>query len=149
MEEHRGDENELEFYKNYYFMNSYIHDNDEDWNEFDIQEMPLIINHKVDTEYFKKKYEWEKQEKMALQRRLEKKSHSNFYNQDAKDIILRDMNELRSCFTSGTYKAAIILAGSILEAFLIDWLSEIHDKDFLMKTSWYLINIVISIEGQI
>lgn len=128
-EEHKDDDDKAEYYRRM-FLNLYIHDNDSDWTEIDIKKLPIIVNRKADTEYFKKKYEWEKQEKMALQRRLEKKSHSNFYNEDAKDIILRDMNELRSCFTSGTYKAAIILAGSILEAFLIDWLSEIHDKDF-------------------
>ena len=40
------------------------------------------------------------------------------------------MNELRACFNAKAYKAAIILAGSILEAFLIDWLSEIKGQNF-------------------
>ncbi|MBR1441020.1 MAG: hypothetical protein IJ589_07345, partial [Lachnospiraceae bacterium] len=41
-----------------------------------------------------------------------------------------DIKELDSCFSSGAYKATLILAGSVLEAFLLDWLSEIDGKNY-------------------
>ncbi len=41
-----------------------------------------------------------------------------------------DLRELDICFTAGAYKATLVLAGSILEAFLLDWLSEIDGKNY-------------------
>ena len=41
-----------------------------------------------------------------------------------------DLHELNTCFRHEAYKATLILAGSILEAVLIDWLSEIKNKNF-------------------
>ena len=41
-----------------------------------------------------------------------------------------DMLELDTCYFHKAYKATLILAGSILEAFLLDWLSEIDGKDY-------------------
>lgn len=41
-----------------------------------------------------------------------------------------DIKELDACFSSGAYKATLILAGSVLEAFLLDWLSEIDGKNY-------------------
>lgn len=41
-----------------------------------------------------------------------------------------DLKELDVCYSSRAYKATLILAGSILEAFLLDWLSEIHGKNY-------------------
>lgn len=41
-----------------------------------------------------------------------------------------DIEELDTCYSSGAYKATLILAGSILEAFLLDWLSEIDGKNY-------------------
>lgn len=41
-----------------------------------------------------------------------------------------DLHELNTCFRHGAYKATLILAGSILEAVLIDWLSEIKNVNF-------------------
>lgn len=41
-----------------------------------------------------------------------------------------DIEELDTCYASGAYKATLILAGSILEAFLLDWLSEIDGKNY-------------------
>jgi len=53
-----------------------------------------------------------------------------FYLESSKDVIKTDLEEIHRCITAEAYKAAIILAGSVLEAFLIDWLSEIKSKDF-------------------
>lgn len=41
-----------------------------------------------------------------------------------------DVDELDTCYSSGAYKATLILAGSVLEAFLLDWLSEIDRKNY-------------------
>ena len=129
IDEHKESGDELEFFRSQYFFNLH-HDNDEDWEDLDIHNIPIIVNHSVDTNYFEKKYQWEKQQKLTIQRKLEKQSKTLMYNTNAKDIILRDMKELKECFHRGTYKAAIIMAGSILEAFLIDWLSEINDTNY-------------------
>lgn len=47
-----------------------------------------------------------------------------------RDIILSDIDELKRCYKIGAYKATLILAGSVLEAFLIDWLSEIKGINY-------------------
>lgn len=41
-----------------------------------------------------------------------------------------DLRELNTCYRHGAYKATLILAGSILEAVLIDWLSELHNINY-------------------
>ena len=50
------------------------------------------------------------------------------------DFLTEDLNELNICFRYKAYKAALILAGSILEAVLIDWLSEIDGKNYFEET---------------
>lgn len=45
-----------------------------------------------------------------------------------------DIQELRRCFDAKAYKSTLIMAGSILEAFLLDWLSEIDQEDYFKKT---------------
>lgn len=47
-----------------------------------------------------------------------------------RDIILSDIDELKKCYKCGAYKATLVLAGSVLEAFLTDWLSEIDGIDY-------------------
>ncbi len=47
-----------------------------------------------------------------------------------KEFIESDIDELNVCFRHKAYKAALILAGSILEAILIDWLSEIKNENY-------------------
>lgn len=132
MEKHKDAEDELDFYRTAYYFNR-MHNNDDDWDDLDIHNMPIIVNHSIDTAYFEKKYQWEKQQKLSIQRKIEKGKQALLYNSNAKEIILRDMKELKECFHRGTYKAAIIMAGSILEAFLIDWLSEINDTNYFEK----------------
>ncbi|MGO1372507.1 MAG: restriction endonuclease subunit S [Senegalia sp. (in: firmicutes)] len=54
-----------------------------------------------------------------------------FYKQEALyDFIKEDFVEINSCFNAKAYKATLILAGSVLEAFLIDWLSEINNINY-------------------
>lgn len=46
-----------------------------------------------------------------------------------KKLINDDLDEVNVCFENGAYKSAIILCGSILEAVLLDWLSEYENTD--------------------
>ena len=55
-----------------------------------------------------------------------------------RQIITDDIDELKTCFENGAYKATLILAGSILEAFLIDWLGNIHNKDYYNQDYYVL-----------
>lgn len=48
-------------------------------------------------------------------------------------IVSEDIAELNACYKARAYKATLILAGSILEAFLLDWLSELYKVDFFKK----------------
>lgn len=50
-----------------------------------------------------------------------------------KELIEDDLNEVDVCFKNGAYKSAIILCGSILEAVLLDWLSEYENTDKLSE----------------
>ena len=49
------------------------------------------------------------------------------------EMLHDDWKELNDCFRVGAYKATLILAGSILEAVLIDWLSEIKGHDYFAE----------------
>lgn len=48
-------------------------------------------------------------------------------------MLQDDWKELNECFRVKAYKATLILAGSILEAVLIDWLSEIKGENYFEK----------------
>jgi type I restriction-modification system DNA methylase subunit len=56
-----------------------------------------------------------------------------------KGFLDSDIKELNSCFNVGAYKATLILAGSILEAVLIDWLSEIDGVDYFDEQNTYMV----------
>ena len=58
-----------------------------------------------------------------------------------RESIVSDLEEILKCYNAGAYKAAIILIGSILEAFLIDWISEkdkgkVKDNDYSKKNNY-------------
>lgn len=123
-----------DFFKNF-CLHTFHADKNEDTDEFldvhiDLEEIPLFITEQANSNYFKKKYEFEISSRSTVQKQIEKKDSKTFYDSNAKEIVLKDMNELRACFNAKAYKAAIILAGSILEAFLIDWLSEKDNKNY-------------------
>jgi len=53
-------------------------------------------------------------------------------------FLTDDLRELNTCYKNKAYKATLILAGSILETVLIDWLSEIKgvnyfEEDYMVK----------------
>jgi hypothetical protein len=45
------------------------------------------------------------------------------------NLIGQDLHELEGCSRNEYYKSCVVLAGSVLEAFLLDWLSELEHKD--------------------
>lgn len=51
-----------------------------------------------------------------------------------KKQIEEDVSELDICYSNKAYKSTLILAGSIMEALLIDWLSEIRGIDYFNVT---------------
>lgn len=112
-----------------YSLKNIIHCED-DMDPVDIGNNSIFITDKIDESYYKKLYELHKQSKFSIQQKLESNIHTTFYDSNAKEIILKDLNEVKDCFNAKAYKAAIILAGSILEAFLIDWLSEKDNKNY-------------------
>ncbi len=54
----------------------------------------------------------------------------NAEHEKLSNILTDDLKELDICYTAKAYKATLILAGAILEALLLDWLSEIDGKDY-------------------
>lgn len=56
------------------------------------------------------------------------------YKSDILERFLKeDIEELNICFKHKAYKASLILAGSILEAVLIDWLSELKETNYFKE----------------
>lgn len=49
-------------------------------------------------------------------------------------ILEEDLNEINACYKAKAYKATLILCGSVLEAFILDWLNELQpDEKWLEK----------------
>lgn len=47
------------------------------------------------------------------------------------EIIEEDLNEVDKCFEVEAFKSVVVLSGSILEAILLDWLSEVSKINYL------------------
>ena len=56
-----------------------------------------------------------------------------FDEEKVRSFLTSDLKELNDCFKVKAYKATLILAGSILEAVLIDWLSDIKGVNYFEK----------------
>jgi hypothetical protein len=119
-----------EFIQDYCLSNFEYYD---DFEPVEMKNLPCFIPKTINNSYFQKKYEVVKQTKLTVHKKLENNETSSFFNNNAKEIILKDLTELRLCFKAKAYKATIIMAGSILEAFLIDWLSEIDGINYFNK----------------
>lgn len=50
-------------------------------------------------------------------------------------LISRDMEEINTCFSNKAYKATLILCGSVLEAVLLRWLSELNNINLFDKNN--------------
>ncbi|MEZ5814326.1 MAG: restriction endonuclease subunit S [Alphaproteobacteria bacterium] len=48
-----------------------------------------------------------------------------------RDVIASDLKEIDVCFKAKAYKSCVILCGSVLEAVLLDWISEIERHDYI------------------
>ena len=57
-----------------------------------------------------------------------------YTNKQLEELLENDIKELNICFKGGAYKATLILAGSILEAVLLDWLSEKDGINYFKET---------------
>ena len=79
----------------------------------------LIVNLKTDKQSLESSLLEEQSQKLKL-----------IKDPKVRKIILDDVKELITCYEHGAYKATLTLAGSILEAFLIDWLGSMHGKDY-------------------
>lgn len=74
---------------------------------------------------------FEKTKKLEDILNVELAKNIHIYNEkQLKSFLNEDLKELNSCYKVKAYKATLILAGSILEAVLIDWLSEIKGIDY-------------------
>ena len=56
-----------------------------------------------------------------------------FVNQNAKEAVNKFLVEINDAIKNGLYYSATIVIGSVLEAFLIDWLTEIDGKDYFKE----------------
>lgn len=56
-----------------------------------------------------------------------------FNNDKAKDSIKKYLVEIKNDIDAGSFYSATILMGSVLEAFLIDWLGEIDGKNYFRE----------------
>lgn len=52
-------------------------------------------------------------------------------------MVKEDIDELERCLNAKAYKSVLILAGSILEAFLLDWLSSKDGRDYFKNPFFY------------
>jgi hypothetical protein len=51
-------------------------------------------------------------------------------NAQIRELFELDLHEIEKCYKSGAYKACLVLCGSLLEALVLDWLSEIEQHDY-------------------
>lgn len=59
------------------------------------------------------------------------------------EIIKDDLNEVDKCFQVEAFKSVVVLSGSILEAILLDWLSEVSKVNYLTsKETIDLFNVI-------
>ena len=58
-------------------------------------------------------------------------------------MLHADFSEINRCLEVSAYKSCLILSGSILEAVLLDWLSEIDAQDHFMSGARITLNNVI------
>lgn len=68
-----------------------------------------------------------------LQNELLSELHSQLQatkNAQIRELFELDLHEIEKCYKAGAYKACLVLCGSLLEALILDWLSEIEQHDY-------------------
>ena len=85
---------------------------------------------KMDQKKYPAKYERDMNPRLKVHNMIDSKSLNTA---DAKESIDNYLIEIKNDIDAGSYYSATILMGSVLEAFLIDWLSEIDGKNYFKE----------------
>lgn len=85
---------------------------------------------KMDQKKYSAKYERDMNPRLKVHNMIDSKSLNTA---DAKESIDNYLIEIKNDIDVGSYYSATILMGSVLEAFLIDWLSEIDGKNYFKE----------------
>lgn len=75
------------------------------------------------------KQEQKKAQTVKTHGKIRKSMLDSISNEDLKDSIYQDIKDIEKCISSGAWKPAVIMSGSILEAILSDWLGQVHGED--------------------
>lgn len=85
---------------------------------------------KMNQKEYSAKYERDMNPRLKVHNMIDSKSLNTA---DAKESIDNYLIEIKNDIDVGSYYSATILMGSVLEAFLIDWLSEIDGKNYFKE----------------
>lgn len=55
-------------------------------------------------------------------------------NTQIRELFEVDLYEIEKCYKAGAYKASLVLCGSLLEALVLDWLSEVDQHNYFEDT---------------
>ncbi|MCQ2588707.1 MAG: hypothetical protein MJ174_11380 [Treponema sp.] len=95
-----------------------------------LEYLSIVKPENNNSSYYQNIYEYEKQRYLQIEKDFAEKYSGKVTNEEARLTIQEDLSEIFKCYKNKCYKAAIVLAGSVLEAFLIDWLSEIDHINY-------------------
>lgn len=61
-----------------------------------------------------------------------------------RDLFDVDLSEIEKCYKAGAYKGCLVLCGSLLEALVLDWLSELEETDYFSSEDFTSLEIMIN-----
>jgi len=119
----------------------------------DLKELPVIVPNEQEFEHYKKLFVLNHYKVADIQSFYEVTINDNkssndiismiyselsnrakLYKPEAlRTFLIDDFKEVCACYSGKAYKAATIMCGSILEAVLIDWVSELHNKNYFYE----------------
>ncbi len=113
-------------------QSDFIKDFNYQWGPYDFNysDYPIFICEDSDNNYYKDRYNLINSKSSYIQKQLDSFEDVAIYNKNAFELIRNDYNEILQCYKIGAYKAATFLAGSVLEALLIDWHSYLDKKNY-------------------